>query len=104
MSGPFFSAYMLDYLNMSYLEITIFTQVTSNLLTILVVRKWGNLIDAFGNKPVLRICGSVGAVMPLFWLLATPENYIAIPLIHIAIGLFWNGIDLTSKPNGAFSR
>lgn len=97
MSGPFFSAYMLDYLNMSYLEITIFTQVTSNLLTILIVRKWGNLIDAFGNKPVLRICGSVGAVMPLFWLLATPENYIAIPLIHIAIGLFWNGIDLTSN-------
>jgi len=96
-SGPFFSAYMLDYLKMSYLEITIYTQMVSNLLTILVVKKWGGLIDVFGNKPVLRICGTVAAVLPLFWLFATPENYIAIPLIHVATGLFWNGIDLTSN-------
>ncbi len=96
-SGPFFSAYMLDYLKMSYLEITIYTQMVSNILTIFVIRKWGNLIDTFGNKPVLRICGTVAAVLPIFWLFATPENYIAILFIHVLTGLFWNGIDLTSN-------
>ena len=82
---------------MSYLEITIYTQMVSNILTIFVIRKWGNLIDTFGNKPVLRICGTVAAVLPIFWLFATPENYIAILFIHVLTGLFWNGIDLTSN-------
>ena len=51
----------------------------------------------FGYKSVLRSCGTVVVVLPLFWLFATAEYYIAIPLIHVATGLFWNCIDLTSN-------
>lgn len=96
-AGPFFNAYMIDYLKMSYLEITIYTQVVSNVLTIFIIRKWGMLIDIFGNKPVLRICGTVASALPLLWLLATPENYMIILIIHVFTGIFWNGIDLTSN-------
>lgn len=96
-SGPFFSAYMIDYLKMTYLEITIYTQTVSNIITILVIRRWGVLIDMFGNKPVLRVCGTGVTVLPFLWLLASPENYMIIPFIHIFTGLFWNGIDLTSN-------
>jgi MFS family permease len=96
-AGPFFSAYMIDYLKMSYLEITIYTQVVSNILTILVIRKWGMLVDMFGNKPVLRVCGTGVSALPFLWLLATPENYMIIPFIHVFTGIFWSGIDLTSN-------
>jgi len=96
-SGPFFNAYMIDYLKMKYLEITLYTQVVSNVLTIFVIRKWGMLVDIFGNKPVLRVCGTVASTLPLLWLLATPKNYAIIPFIHVFTGMFWSGIDLTSN-------
>jgi MFS family permease len=96
-SGPFFTAYMLEYLEMSYFEISIYTQTVYNIVTIIFVRKWGELIDRFGNKPVLRICGTVAAFLPLFWLLAKPSNYMIIPFIHALSGMFWCGTELTTN-------
>jgi MFS family permease len=95
-SGPFFNDYMLNYLHMPYLEITLFTG-TLNIVTILVVRMWGNFIDEYGNKPILYICGVGVIFLPVLWLFSTPQAIGIILVIQIISGFFWCGIELTSN-------
>lgn len=96
-SGPFFSDYMLNYLHMSYLKITLFTGTIFNIVTILVVRMWGTFIDEYGNKPIMFICGAGVIISPVLWLFSTPEAIGIIPVIHVISGFFWCGIELTAN-------
>ena len=58
-SGPFFNVYMLERLQMGYLQISLYTQLLGSLATVLFVRVWGRLADAHGSKPVMAVCCAV---------------------------------------------
>lgn len=96
MPGPFFLTFMLEHLQISYFEIAIYAAIT-NVFIIIFGRLWGSLIDQFANRPVLYICSSVIAGIPLIWFVATPGiHYIPVAIVHILVGMFWGGIELTS--------
>jgi len=95
-AGPFFNAYMLEYLQMNYSEITLLNQMITSVFTILFVRAWGGLIDQFGNKPVLFISGLAVAMLPAMWIFTTPDFYWIIALFNVISGIFFCGIELTS--------
>jgi MFS family permease len=95
--APFFNVYMLENLGMKYFNVFILSQFVSNIATVLFVRVWGRIADKYGSKPVLVICGTGMAMVSFSWCLATPGNYLwVIPLIHILVGIFWPGCDVTS--------
>lgn len=94
LSAPFFNVYMLEYLNMSYTRITLFNQITSNLVTVLFVSRWGRLIDQHGNKPIMQIAGVACIFIPIIWLFVTPSNTWLIVVQSIVNGFFWPSMDL----------
>lgn len=96
MPGPFFITFMLEYLKISFVEIAVYTSITS-IFIIFFGRIWGSFIDRFANRPILYICSSVIAVLPLVWFTAFPGmHHVPVALIHMLIGMFWGGIELTS--------
>ncbi len=95
-SGPFFNVYMIEEIKMSYLTISLFTQVASNLTTIFSIRIWGNLADKYGSKPVMLLCCSSLFIIPLVWLFVTPQTIWVVLIIGIFSGLFWPGFEMTA--------
>lgn len=59
----------------------------------LVAPFWGQAIDKFGPKPVLATSSLAHIIIPSFWLLAHPGVSWFVPIIAIAGGLLWPGID-----------
>ncbi len=87
---------MLEYLEISFVEIAVYSAIT-NIFIILFGRIWGSFIDRFANRPILYICSSVIAVLPLLWFAAVPgRHHIPVAVVHMLVGMFWGGIELTA--------
>jgi MFS family permease len=95
-TSPFFNVYMLENLKMTYFSIVTFNQIGGNIVTILFIRKWGRLVDKYGNKPIMTICAYLAFWLPFLWLFATPTNYWMLLVINLISGLIWPGIDMTN--------
>lgn len=95
-AGPFFNVYMIEYLKMSYLNISIFTQVLSSLATIFFIQYWGKLADKYGNKPVSKLCSTIASILPILWIFATPQNYLILLIMNFFAGLSWPGLDMAN--------
>jgi MFS family permease len=96
-AGPFFNVYMLEQLRMKFIYAMILAPVVANVSTILFVRVWGKIIDRYGNKPVLIICGTGMVLAPFVWCLATPHNFfLIVPLVNFLAGIFQPGCDIAT--------
>lgn len=95
-AGPFFNVYMIEELKMNYLIISLFTQVASNIMTIFFIRKWGNLADKYGTKPVMFLCCSSILVMPLIWLFASVHTIWVVLIVNLIGGIFWPGFEMNA--------
>lgn len=87
-AAPFYNVHMLENLNMSYTQITLFNQITSNLITVFFVSRWGRLIDTHGNKPMMQLISIFVMLLPLMWVFITPGTTWLIVISNIISGLF----------------
>ncbi len=94
MAGPFYALFMLDQLNISFSNISLFL-TGATLASLFMWRLWGPMCDRLGNKPVLMVAGCVHALIPLIWITAVPGAAF-LPLLgaHIASGMFYSAIQL----------
>ncbi|MGB4388741.1 MAG: MFS transporter [Caldicoprobacterales bacterium] len=95
LTGPFYNDYMINYLNMKYLEITMLNSAIYSFFTVFFIKRWGRLIDIYGNKPVMQVCGLAAVSIPLMWIFTSPDFYFMIVVINILSGIFWCGVELT---------
>lgn len=95
-AGPFFNVYMIEHLKMSYLIISLFTQVLASMATIFFIQFWGKLADRYGNKPISRICCTIAVLLPFLWLFATPQNYAILLVMNFISGICWPGLDMAN--------
>jgi Na+/melibiose symporter-like transporter len=93
-STPFFNVHMLENLHMNYTLITLSNQITSNVMAVLFVSRWGGLIDRHGNKPILNISVLVCMLTPLLWIPIQPGMVWLVVVVNIMGGIFWAPIDL----------
>lgn len=93
-SAPFFNVYMLENLQMSYTQITLFTQIVSNIVTVLSVSRWGRMLDGFGNKPMMQLACRFCMFIPILWVFMGPETSWLVIISNIITGCFWPIIDL----------
>jgi MFS family permease len=92
--APFFNVYMIENLKMNYFLIALASQITASAGTILFVRKFGVLVDRYGNRPVV-LFGAIGAaVIPALWIFTTPTNIIMIFVANFVSGVFWSAYNL----------
>lgn len=93
-ASPFFAVYMLKDLKMDYLTYTLVT-VAATITTLLVMDRWGNMADRFGNMKVLRVCSFFVPFIPMFWLFSSNTLYLI--LIQVFAGFFWAGFNLAAS-------
>lgn len=93
-ASPFFSVYMLEELNFSYVWFTIINlgQAVSMLIFMLV---WGKFADKYGNKELLIIGSLLIPALPLLWIFNQNRYYLLIPMFIGGIG--WAAFNLASS-------
>jgi MFS family permease len=104
LAAPFFTVYMLQWLGLDLLSITILTTL-SQIVNIVVLRAWGQLIDRFSNKSVLNVCALLFILCIFGWTFTTlPERHVlTVPLlivIHLVSGLSTAGVALATGNMG----
>jgi MFS family permease len=92
-SGPYFAMYMLSDLKLSYRDYTIVVSAVV-LVQFAVMRSWGALSDQFGNRQIMRVCGTLVSINPLLWLISS--NFWWVIFIQLYSGLFWAGFNLAA--------
>ncbi len=96
-AAPFFNVHMLGNLHMSYTQITLTNQITSNIVTLLTVPLWGKPLDRFGNKAILQLCARVCMITPILWVFITPNSLWLLLLANINGGIFWPPVDIAQQ-------
>ncbi|HWR59765.1 MAG TPA: MFS transporter, partial [Thermodesulfovibrionales bacterium] len=93
--APFWQPFMMQKLGMSLFEVQIYGSINI-IAAILVVRLWGRLIDAYGNRTAMRFIILLGGFNPMVWLFITPGNYPLLYLEAITSGIMWAGAGLVA--------
>ncbi len=96
-AGPFWNIHMLEYLQMNFIQMTLYTQVLSGVSTIFFVANWGRLIDRYGNKPVLQMAAICIVFSPIPWLFATHSSAYIIIISNVISGATWPVIDIAQQ-------
>jgi MFS family permease len=91
-AGPFFFAYGLNTLNLSYAVLALTGIVTSG-VSLLTQPYIGRLQDTLGNRRVITLSCLGVVLLPWGWTLSTPTNIIPLWLTAIFSGVFWPGIN-----------
>ena len=97
LAGPLYSVFMLDRLQISYTEVSIFNALFM-LTSIAGYRLWAGLIDRFGARPVLQILMTPAAFLPLIWTFNQPEAYHLVPVALVLSGILFSGIGVGINP------
>jgi MFS family permease len=90
-AGPFFNAYGLKVLNISFSTLAL-TGIATSAVSLLTQPYIGRLQDKLGDKSVLIVCSFGVVLLPLGWVFSTPTNIIPLWMTSIGSGLFWPGI------------
>lgn len=93
--APFWQPFMLQKLGMSLFEVQIYSSINIA-AAILVLRLWGRLIDACGNRTAMRLIIMLGGFNPIVWLFVTPHSYQVLYLEAITSGIMWAGAGLVA--------
>ena len=97
LAGPLYSVFMLDRLEISYTEISIFNALFM-LSSIAGYRIWAGLIDRFGSKPVLQILMVPASFLPFVWAFNQPGSYYMVPVALVLSGILFSGIGVSINP------
>ncbi len=97
---PFFTVYMLTKLGLA-LTWVVGLGVLSQLSSVLFLRVWGPLVDAYGSKVILSLTTSLSFLVVLGWIfVAMPDAHmLTMPLLvilHTLIGVANAGINISS--------
>lgn len=92
-AAPFFIMYMLKDLEFSYLQFMLATAATV-LTQALTLKTWGRFSDAFGNRMVLVVAGTLVPLLPALWLVSESFGYIL--FVQALGGLAWAGFGLAA--------
>jgi MFS family permease len=92
LASPYFTPFMLQELRFTYLELTLAT-ATVIAFKILLLPKWGQVIDAHGARVVFTLCAVMAALVPVPWIFG---HGLAMALFAQAFsGASWAGYELS---------
>jgi MFS family permease len=97
-SGPLMVAYWLNFLNFSYLQMTLLMGAIS-ISSFLMISHWGKHVDEYGNRNILEVTSIIITLFPLLWYLIHfmdgPLVFYLAMAIQVLGGLAWSGYNLT---------
>ncbi len=93
-AAPFWFVHLFEFFNWSYTEVTLYAALSTG-LPFIIQPFWGGILDRVGHKPLLRICITGVTLVPLFWIVMTPETAHLLWVEAVISGTFWAGINIT---------
>jgi MFS family permease len=99
LSAPFFNLYMLDNLNLSISQVTLYSSLMAG-ANLMLLTTWGWLADRFGNSLLLLGGGLIAALTPLLWLFVGTGDlsvWVWLPLLHVVMGGSISAIELCAN-------
>jgi len=93
-ASPFFSVYLLRDLQFNYVEFMACSAVMV-VIQFLTLTRWGRISDIFGNRIILRVCGSLIPLLPMLWLVS--PNFYYLLTIQCFSGFIWAGFSLSAS-------
>lgn len=92
-SAPFFTVYMLDDLQFTYLEFCL--NISASIAVQFVMLKyWGRQCDHKGNRYVMAVCAAVIPLLPMLWLFSDALVYLV--FVQMLSGVVWSGFSLST--------
>lgn len=91
-ASPFFNAYGLSALKLSFSTLGLTAIVTSG-VSLIFGPLVGRMQDRYGNRAVLVGCIAGTILLPWGWVLSTPDNILPLWLTAIFSGVFWPGLN-----------
>ncbi|UCG78303.1 MAG: MFS transporter, partial [Nitrospirota bacterium] len=92
-SAPFFTAYMLRDLKMSYITYTVL-HATPIIVKLVMFPIWGRAADSFGSRRVLSLSGYLMPLVPIVWCLSASPYYIFFAQVYS--GFIWGAFEISS--------
>jgi MFS family permease len=92
-SAPFFAVYMLNDLQLNYLQYTILTSIPP-VMIILTTRFWGRMCDRIGYVIPMRLFATMILGFPLVWVLS--GTYWHLMVVQMFSGMAWGGMNMAS--------
>jgi MFS family permease len=89
LSAPFFGKYAIDKLLLSYTSMILAGQIVANVLTLLVISRWGKFLDRYGGPALMMISATMSTVFIAVWLFAVPGSVWPLFLFNFFGGVFW---------------
>jgi MFS family permease len=90
-SAPFFTPYMLNDLQLSYMAFTV-VSATAIIAKVLSMPIWGHAADRFGAKRVLSLTGYLMPLVPVLWLVS--NDLLWLIAIQVYSGFIWGGFEI----------
>ncbi len=90
-ASPFFIVYMLKDLGISYLEYALLLAIEAGIV-IFSQKYWGRLMDRFGDKTILGVCGILVSLVPIAFIFT--NNIWTLLFAQATAGFAWSGFDL----------
>lgn len=92
LGGAFVIPYFLSHLRMSFTQIAVWEAISA-FATLLIGPWWGRVADRVGHRPVLALTTFLaGTLLPLSWMLASPQHLWPIWLSAVLNALVWSAI------------
>ncbi len=100
LAAPFFMVHMLKRLGLDLWLVMALT-LSSQMVNVLVLRRWGDIADRMSNKSVLQVCAPLFILCIFAWTFTTfPEPHaLTVPMlvvIHVFMGIATAGVTLAS--------
>ena len=96
LSAPFYLKHLRTGVELSYTLITLFMQILPSICSVLIITRWGMVVDTRGGKTTMWITGGLLSIVPFIWIF-TANNQITVVLIAIIAlmqGLLQSGFDI----------
>lgn len=91
-AGPFFTAYGIETLQMSFADLA-YMGIISSVASMLVYPLVGRLQDKYGDRIVLIISACCVVPLPVGWFFSSPGWYVPVMVTSLGAGLFWPGVN-----------
>jgi len=96
LSAPYLIRYALGEMGLSYIQVTLSSQIAAAITTVLVITFWGRSLDRYGSKPVLWIACTLSSLAQGSYLFSVYGSVLP-TLLHNVIGsAFWCATNLAA--------
>jgi MFS family permease len=84
-------------MGLTFMQMTIFGTAAASVSTILVMSRWGRMLDRYGCRSVMLVAAVAASLTDAFYLFSVPGSIWPVLLRNFIGALFWSGCNLAAN-------